>query len=182
MRCKSTRCAVQPHACGEKRAAAKTDCIHNGSTPRMWGKEIFSKIFQHEDRFNPTRVGKSKTEEPVQIGDPVQPHACGEKVWFCFLLQFRARFNPTRVGKRGTSTPIFLSLTVQPHACGEKMSASVIMCALSVQPHACGEKRLRLMFLIDVVGSTPRMWGKVFGASCIAWRIRFNPTHVGKST
>src|SRR5260370_1379104 len=71
------------------------------------------------------------------------------------------RFTPTHVGKardvERPSTP------------------------LPVPPHACGESIIRLAPAIVLVGSPPRMWGKLEVRPALGLGERFTPTHVGKA-
>ncbi len=53
---------------------------------------------------------------------------------------------------------------------------------MAVQPHACGEKVPIEQQWLFCHGSTPRMWGKVSDIQLVIYNLRFNPTHVGKST
>ena len=89
------------------------------------------------------------------------PHACGDKlpnnlvlyrakgssprVWgqdaLGCLVKQRSRIIPTRVGTSGDNTSL---------------------CNLTKDhPHACGDKRLMIYSLMQVYGSSPRVWGQV---------------------
>ncbi len=68
-----------PHACGEKLCCERRFPFDRGSTPRMWGKELYVCSNECLSRFNPTHVGKSSVSRLWSVIRSVQPHACGEK-------------------------------------------------------------------------------------------------------
>ena len=111
----------------------------------------------------------------------VHPHACGEnlavpaiaadfhgsppRLWgkLSALLVHRARhrFTPTLVGKtRGAS--------------GESAAGEV-------HPHACGENVAAVLNHVGIIGSPPRLWGKLVLYDAKGHGAWFTPTLVGKT-
>ena len=107
------------------------------------------------------------------------PHACGDKryrvnesiqdegssprVWgqvckVCSKLN-EVRIIPTRVGTSDT----FSSDTPQGRD----------------HPHACGDKMPNIVFAVQVLGSSPRVWGQVAQVLNASWDKRIIPTRVG---
>ncbi|MDB5033314.1 MAG: hypothetical protein JWQ98_555 [Chlorobi bacterium] len=73
-----------------------------------------------------------------------------------------ARFIPTHVGR-------------SPESCAHQHPCSV-------HPHACGEIGWIRTDGVPVGGSSPRMWGDHLGVEPRVRRLRFIPTHVGRSS
>ena len=74
----------------------------------------------------------------------------------------RERFTPTPVGKTQEAAEERFSVSVHPHACGENT------------PHNFG--------VPQILGSPPRLWGKLGQGSPPTHFTRFTPTPVGKTT
>jgi len=70
--------AVHPHACGEDRQVLLRLSVDVGSPPRVWGRLRVSVTTVREDRFTPTRVGKTCVPRSWSVRNTVHPHACGE--------------------------------------------------------------------------------------------------------
>ncbi len=111
--------SVHPHACGENAALPAGHKVPCGTPPRVWGKQRDRVPAERDDRYTPTRVGKTRCAPGAWPGRPVHPHACGEnpghllgivggvgtppRVWGKRLAHHRhaigLRYTPTRVGK-----------------------------------------------------------------------------------
>ena len=176
------RYTVHPHACGENSSENLSKKSHSGSPPRVWGKRLHHPVFQPDQRFTPTRVGKTYGLRRCRRKRTVHPHACGEngislmpaypgfgsppRVWGKLLTLrhcvHHRRFTPTRVGK------------TQPYAYSPVPP--------TVHPHACGENQGNPVAESGGVGSPPRVWGKLLRPSETRWRRRFTPTRVGKTS
>ena len=109
-----------PHACGDKPIALATFSTSVGSSPRVWGQEIYDKLTEMRARIIPTRVGTSQHRQSNAVTGKDHPHACGDKaeaseparqelgssprVWgqdhFPPALCAVVRIIPTRVGTR----------------------------------------------------------------------------------
>ena len=71
------------------------------------------------------------------------------------------RFIPTHVGK----TDLHLTWCAR----------------VAVHPHACGENSVIWSYISIIIGSSPRMWGKLWSCTDFTPVTRFIPTHVGKT-
>ena len=89
---------------------------------------------------------------PRMWGTPIQTHTG----------IIRRRFIPTHVGNTNRDPAHSRAASVHPHACGEHYSASALMASS--------------------IGSSPRMWGTLFGLSLNGLLNRFIPTHVGNTS
>ena len=70
--------AVHPHACGENAQGVDCSGCLLGSPPRVWGKPSVLDWERDDQRFTPTRVGKTGGNRPGRLSGSVHPHACGE--------------------------------------------------------------------------------------------------------
>ena len=132
----------------------------SGSSPRVWGQGTLAKSRRGFPGIIPTRVGTRRLYLRQDRAERDHPHACGDKI-VCILapthlsgssprvwgqvyvigkLPSVSRIIPTRVGTRKWCE--FLALHRQDH------------------PHACGDKQIKNDFFIDLVGSSPRVWGQ----------------------
>ena len=150
--------AVHPHVRGaNSRPRCKIQPSY-GSSPRAWGK--FPQIV-HVLVLN-------RGSSPRAWGKFVRTH----------IISTNARFIPTCVGQ----IPIRLSLpphsTVHPHVRGANCKSSKTTVGYSVHPHVRGANVSGIRSIKNLIGSSPRAWGKcvlfvslisVSGSSPRAW-------------
>ena len=130
---------VHPHGCGEHDCGLSIRCPQSGSSPRMWGTQIFPKCKRGVSRFIPTDVGNTDIKNHQSTTNTVHPHGCGEhqilidlnltnsgsspRMWgtrYLLLVLLRLwRFIPTDVGNTWYLKIKTLIITVHPHGCGE---------------------------------------------------------------
>ena len=172
---------VHPHACGEYLGFLHPADVHAGSSPRVWGIPAGPGGEVLLPRFIPTRVGNTPRAAPACASCAVHPHACGEyrhagrghgdpggsspRVWGIQVVigydVVEDRFIPTRVGN-----------TCRHDAgCGPG----------PVHPHACGEYWFAISSTRHTSGSSPRVWGILFGKQGDGVGGRFIPTRVGNT-
>jgi len=138
------------------------DFLNFGSPPRVWGRLYLAVSGRYKCRFTPTRVGTTDIQAPDLARMAVHPHACGDDaLWIRINLAVRGSpprvwgrrlkhrivgaeqgFTPTRVGTTRKKRPYTKSKQVHPHACGDDL------------------RRLRLGRLL--IGSPPRVWGRLY--------------------
>ena len=177
----NSKVTVHPHACGELAPNRRDAGSDTGSSPRMWGTLDLMRYARQMCRFIPTHVGNSRVNLLKKMLVTVHPHACGElermmkklsicvgsspRMWGTQVCRAahrgRQRFIPTHVGNSPTGTGPLPRRPVHPHACGE----------LGVARHPA----------VELLGSSPRMWGTPRNRSGRSLRSRFIPTHVGNS-
>ena len=175
--------SVHPHVCGENCAilpaergndrftptcVGKTEVLETevapkyGSPPRVWGKLLWREKPANIVRFTPTCVGKTKR---------------GRR-----LGQQTSRFTPTCVGKTPRAIAPAPHHMVHPHVCGENAPERPAARRYAVHPHVCGENgnhglygqlwarftptcvgktALSLLLELEILGSPPRVWGKL---------------------
>ena len=69
-----------PHACGDKEKIRRGVYDNTGSSPRVWGQEIFNSVVGSVARIIPTRVGTSPPPLSSSVAVWDHPHACGDKL------------------------------------------------------------------------------------------------------
>ena len=69
-----------PHACGDKNFAEVSRSPRKGSSPRVWGQELFPVLVFPSLGIIPTRVGTSPDKQIICRFAQDHPHACGDKV------------------------------------------------------------------------------------------------------
>ena len=151
----------------------------SGSPPRVWGRHDGGRHLCAQNRFTPTRVGTTTALWSASPPVAVHPHACGDdrrgrrrpsrsrgsppRVWGRRLrggeLAPARRFTPTRVGTTGRSPGRRRARTVHPHACGDDAPTAPSTTV--------------------VIGSPPRVWGRLRLATAVVRAQRFTPTRVG---
>ena len=110
---------VHPHACGEYFWSRAINAARRGSSPRVWGILVQSRLKLGGNRFIPTRVGNTTLMSMTLNSEPVHPHACGEYTNTVSGSTIYPRFIPTRVGNTCISSSHPIPRSVHPHACGE---------------------------------------------------------------
>ena len=153
----------------------------SGSSPRVWGTQLYPIIVKNLIRFIPTGVGNTENVAAASADVAVHPHGCGEHTgtpspnglqdgssprvwgtpWGFRLNYFYGRFIPTGVGNTG-------------HACSCRQQAPV-------HPHGCGEHIFHGGTASVGGGSSPRVWGTLVNRKNIFFTSRFIPTGVGNT-
>ena len=190
-----------PHGCGEKSFHSACVDPQVGSSPRVWGKDEFWQLPGHRLRIIPTGVGKRKGINTPAATIPDHPHGCGEKSTYmtkrrhlkdhphgCGEKSVSGHFFPTdrgsspRVwGKDIIQHPHQTSPRIIPTGVGKSMILLYITEFATDHPHGCGEKLIEIKPSIMMIGSSPRVWGKVVHAGIFTRFPRIIPTGVGKS-
>ena len=172
---------VHPHACGEHNRKIYERASWDGSSPRMWGTLLTSRLAFFTPRFIPTHVGNTSQRPFLPMKRAVHPHACGEHMIRATLagVQFgssprmwgtrpgwppvprRCRFIPTHVGNtRSLRSVIGLHRFIPTHVGNTFPSIAAMLCMRFIPTH---------------VGNTPGEAGRHQGQG------RFIPTHVGNT-
>ncbi len=132
-----------PHGCGESRPSRTAWPVILGSSPRVWGKRYAETGSSRTSRVIPTGVGKACSDEmPVITICGSSPRVWGKHIIACFACPM-IRVIPTGVGKARRFHNSAKPSSGHPHGCGESRHGS---------SGACAE-----------CGSSPRVWGKLWG-------------------
>ena len=89
-----------PHACGDKRNIVLPLRPVIGSSPCVWGQEVYARLSHHTRRIIPMRVGTR--HKSLKFSDDIKdhPHACGDKITLDTGATTKFRIIPMRVGTR----------------------------------------------------------------------------------
>ena len=172
---------VHPHVCGENCLHASVRLQIGGSPPRVWGKLAGATSRTDPRWFTPTCVGKTRRQPYSHFEAMVHPHVCGENgLARTFSTVYQG--SPPRVwGKPSRPCGSSRSYRFTPTCVGKTCAIVTKECLVSVHPHVCGENLNELDSGHAIVGSPPRVWGKL--GLRVVWipAIRFTPTCVGKT-
>ena len=75
------KCLIKdhPHAYGDKKPVQAELRLYQGSSPRVWGQEIYDKLTEMRARIIPTRMGTSRMLLLCPHRAQDHPHAYGDK-------------------------------------------------------------------------------------------------------
>ena len=152
-------CAVHPHACGEHYAYGYSIVGISGSSPRMWGTQMYGLTYNDRLRFIPTHVGNTDEAHRTKNPSAVHPHACGEHISVRFLPTTYSGSSPRMWGTLISDLRDSVNGRFIPTHVGNTLIGGFHITTLWVHPHACGEHRYFLLFIHLSNGSSPRMWG-----------------------
>ena len=190
-----------PRVCGEKCWILSSNTPLMGSPPRMRGKAFGLVLYKVEIGITSACAGKSVRTCAVQSRDRDHPRMCGEKHGIAILTTctlgspppVRGKDNrqgdqladpwitPACAGKSTRNETCWHRPWDHPCVCGEK-SAQGCRSVLRTRDHprACGEKNLRCRRNSFLVGSPPRMRGKVQLIQPLVLCIGITPAYAGK--
>ena len=180
---RKTREAIRDHprVCGEKLALPPQCHARRGSPPRVRGKGCESCDRPRSAGITPACAGKSSRPRVATARGRDHPRVCGEKA--AALSQSCAgKGSPPRVrGKERNLLPLLEILGITP-ACAGKSSCSFPFCPYSRDhPRVCGEKSPPMNLTPQVLGSPPRVRGKVLSRPHGFVKNRITPACAGKS-
>ena len=89
-----SRRSVHPHVCGEHFICSKTIWGTTGSSPRVWGTQLYQEGRGRPARFIPTCVGNTHLVRLRSWLIPVHPHVCGEHGSDGYLVFFGTGSSP----------------------------------------------------------------------------------------
>ena len=134
------------------------------------------------DRFIPTFVGNTLSQELATLTAAVHPHVCGEHLFFWQKNLQNYGSSPRLWGTLYQSFSCIESVRFIPTFVGNTVEWCEEFEKTPVHPHVCGEhsKIYRLFRLSG--GSSPRLWGTRLDYSMLERKVRFIPTFVGNTT
>ena len=127
----------------------------------MRGKEASRKLRGTLKGITPAYAGKSQCNSSCTAGKWDHPRVCGEKPRQDSVGALEGRITPACAGKS-------LFLTRRGFSKWD-------------HPRVCGEKYLRIAVFVLLMGSPPRMRGKVCGYFVVCRYLRITPAYAGKS-
>ena len=148
----------------------------------MRGKDLCHPSLILFRRITPAYAGKSRQRlhQPLGCGD--HPRVCGEKVP-SFITRPLHTGSPPRM--RGKVCPVLVWLLVvriTPAYAGKSNTSTMMWCSHWDHPRVCGEKFEAIFRNETLVGSPPRMRGKVQELPVVAAGAGITPAYAGKSS
>ena len=156
LRCSTS---VHPRVCGERLSPLPyllSDC---GSSPRVRGTRGGSRGETRRSRFIPACAGNAPLAAIDDLGIPVHPRVCGERL--PFTLQSRQFYgsSPRVRGTQLTADGATVAVRFIPACAGNATSGFVIWLWWAVHPRVCGERRRCEGAVRLSRGSSPRVRG-----------------------
>ena len=146
----------------------------------MRGKALLEKLLFRLCRITPARAGKSLfvSWDFCFIWD--HPRACGEKPPTC-RNSCLSLGSPPRVRGKAAARPIMNPCSgITPARAGKRLQISVVSMAGRDHPRACGEKFPLWFARWSILGSPPRVRGKVAGEVLLHPEAGITPARAGK--
>ena len=150
---------VHPRACGEQIYADEVQQVRAGSSPRVRGTASVVLLIAKPFRFIPARAGNRAPEGHIRPASPVHPRACGEQVLADRAGWLAAGSSPRVRGTAPTSRGSTFQIRFIPARAGNSRWCRSGSRRTPVHPRACGEQCAHLSFLVEEVGSSPRVRG-----------------------
>ena len=169
-----------PHAGGEKDERAAEEVGEAGTSPRGWGEGDAGGEDVVRRRNIPTRVGRSVAYAPPPTRSPEHPHAGGEKLLRENGWTYEVGTSPRGWGEaRHEKAPPPRNRNI-PTRVGRSVSVFIFSFLVSEHPHAGGEKNRTPVYVLGVLGTSPRGWGEVPDSTTRLTDARNIPTRVGR--
>ena len=177
----SRRGEDHPRVCGEKRQIWYKMLCCGGSPPRVRGKGALSGGRAHLPWITPACAGKRPRLPFFDIFGGDHPRVCGEKAR-CTAGIFPVSGSPSRVrGKENVDTYKRRHSRITPACAGKRQLALVTNVPNRDHPRVCGEKSTARGSVKYILGSPPRVRGKVALFAVIGHHVGITPACAGKS-
>ena len=146
--------------CGEKCSRLPVTFRHDGSPPRVRGKEFANIGEQAVKGITPACAGKSHAGVCGDLVEEDHPRVCGEKMCIVLFSVFHLGSPPRVRGKVDFYYFYTPDRRITPACAGKSLYGSLIGRGAQDHPRVCGEKRFLLILHSRSGGSPPRVRGK----------------------
>ena len=191
-----------PHARGEDSWQACPPYGAGETPPRTWGRRDGLVAVQHKGGNTPTHVGKTLHGRNLRHDNRKHPHARGEDLEQGLFEYESGRNTPTHVGKTNRGNSPAWRDQKHPHARGEDsgcpdrercpgrntpthvgktLYGQIDSDMREKHPHARGEDLASRRWILSVLETPPRTWGRPAAAFPDNVLRGNTPTHVGKT-
>ena len=187
--CAGKRCVPQrrrpaawdhPRVCGEKFNLKEMSKTLLGSPPRMRGKGVVNVLVSEPFRIIPAYAGKS----PALCGPPASsqdhPRVCGEKITDETIGVVIQGSPPRMRGKGNFHVVTHTKVGITPACAGKSWLRKRAPSTVWDHPRVCGEKTSLYPLKPILVGSPPRMRGKVINTNVPGHGLGITPACAGK--
>ena len=161
-------CSEHPRACGEN---YNPDSLLNqmgGTSPRMRGKRFSSLTGTRKQGNIPAHAGKTRLFSDAERSDAEHPRACGENWVFIFSTGHFSGTSPRMRGKPNSSRQANSDIRNIPAHAGKTLGSPAGVWSRWEHPRACGENDTEGGAWFTVLGTSPRMRGKLTSPTSVA--------------
>ena len=153
----------------------------SGSSPRVRGKRRWALRGRHEVRLIPACAGKTSGTSSSPSATPAHPRACGENSVTAIWAMTAWGSSPRVRGKHVHEVGPGVGDRLIPACAGKTGSRSRACGPEPAHPRACGENHLMKSVEASLMGSSPRVRGKLLILG--DWFLRFGliPARAGKT-
>ena len=182
------------YMCDEDIPAARRGCLMSspagyhthgmrtmGSSPRVRGKRDLVPCEQAPQRLIPARAGKTCSLCSWTPPARAHPRACGENAFFAVVGAVRVGSSPRVRGKRVGRRVQRARERLIPARAGKTRSRPRPRRSAGAHPRACGENVGEQPVALPVVGSSPRVRGKLRAIQLRCPRAGLIPARAGKT-
>ena len=171
-----------PRGCGENRGSIPPDGGGSGSPPRMRGKPQHKKSRIATSRITPADAGKTKAAKSICAVAKDHPRGCGENMYTTRTAPGFLGSPPRMRGKRCSQATKATHQRITPADAGKTSSGSFFCPRYWDHPRGCGENFAAFLSAARILGSPPRMRGKLNCRVTSSTRVRITPADAGKTT
>ena len=172
---------AHPRACGENAHKATTAALTHGSSPRVRGKHGRRRQRPRLRGLIPARAGKTFRSPALSPVARAHPRACGENARAHAGPRDEGRSSPRVRGKRPPLPGPRRRDRLIPARAGKTAASSTGSTPSTAHPRACGENWRRTVRLRPLMGSSPRVRGKLRWNSNVSGWGRLIPARAGKT-
>ena len=153
--------SLDAYMCGEKAGAVAITPFTSGSSPRVRGKGLQAQAGRLQGRITPACAGKRQGRAQFWWPAWDHPRMCGEKALKSWLMSGDVGSPPRVRGKVSVRAAWRPYHGITPACAGKRLMSSNSPTAQRDHPRVCGEKRHLSSISDFVIGSPPRVRGKV---------------------
>ena len=170
-----------PRACGAN--ACMTGVIDNvdGSSPRMRGKHIQTNLLSNSLRIIPAHAGQTYLRTDCRNRMSDHPRACGANCSNALHHYVRLGSSPRMRGKRAAPRSCMGAARIIPAHAGQTQFGVGNRVCRTDHPRACGANTAGPFIPNLLLGSSPRMRGKLLGERGLERVGRIIPAHAGQT-
>ena len=169
-----------PRLCGEKKLFPWERFVLAGSPPPVRGKDRRIRGQLLRARITPACAGKSTVFVPGRAGREDHPRVCGEKHVHGPAAELALGSPPRVRGKVGGLPIMIFHPRITPACAGKSLFQLSAKSVFEDHPRVCGEKILRSSSSALLIGSPPRVRGKVRTDLVEQAQARITPACAGK--
>ena len=175
------RSRAHPRVCGENGCSSRVAPSHIGSSPRVRGKLAQCGGDVDVGRLIPACAGKTCQVSTRRRTGRAHPRVCGENGPRSPLRARLLGSSPRVRGKRGSWSTSRCQVRLIPARAGKTRPTACRRCRCRAHPRACGENMGAWTYVIQPVGSSPRVRGKPLFVNGFHLSFGLIPARAGKT-